>query len=142
MIDYQSILNKNLVNVFKEILKNIRNDGLSDGNHLYITFATDHKSVVIPKWLQEKHPKEITIVIQYEYYDLKIYEEFFSITLSFNNTTCGLKIGYESLISFADPSANFGLKLQQKNSNNKNKNKQIKKKNINNVIEFSNYKKN
>ena len=40
MIDYQKILNKNMINVLKDILRNIENNGLSNNNHLYITFLT------------------------------------------------------------------------------------------------------
>ena len=54
-----------------------------------------------------------------------------------------LIISYDSIISFADPSANFGLILQkskiQKKINKKLENNKSKK---NNVINFSNYKKN
>ena len=37
MIEYQKILDKNMLNVFKDILKNIKDNGLSNNNHLYIT---------------------------------------------------------------------------------------------------------
>ena len=112
MIDYQKILNQNLLNVLKDILIEIKNNGLSNKNHLYVTFLTNHEMVVIPKWLKDKYPEEMTIIIQYEYYDLTINKNSFSITLSFNDIKSKLKIGYDSIISFADPSANFGLKLQ------------------------------
>ena len=48
MIEYQKILDKNMLNVFKDILKNIRDNGLSNNNHLYITFLTNHKNVELP----------------------------------------------------------------------------------------------
>ena len=140
MLDYQKILNQNMVNVLKDILVNIKKNGLSDFNQLYITFITNHKNVKIPNWLLDKYPDEITIVIQYEYYDLKISKESFNITLSFNDVKTSLEIGYDAVISFADPSANFGLKLITKESNKKVKNKTIKNKD--NVINFSNFKKN
>ena len=113
MIEYQKILNKNMLNVFKDILKNIRDNGLSNNNHLYITFLTNHKNVELPDWLKQKYPQEMTIIIQYEFDDLKIDKDFFFITLSFNNIKTELKIGYESIISFADPTKNFGLKLKK-----------------------------
>ena len=140
MLDYQKILNQNMVNVLKDILVNIKKNGLSDLNQLYITFLTNHKYVKIPSWLLNKYPNEITIVLQYEYYDLKINKDSFNITLSFNDVKTSLEIGYDSVISFADPSANFGLKLITKVSNKKVKNKTIKNKD--NVINFSNFKKN
>lgn len=140
MLDYQKILRENMINVLKDILINIKENGLSDLNQLYITFLTKHKNVKVPDWLLEKYPKEMTIVLQYEYYDLKINKESFVVTLSFDNIKTGLQVSYDSIISFADPSANFGLKLKTKKSSKNNK-KQIKD-NKENVISFSDFKKN
>ena len=143
MIEYQKILDKNMVNVFKDILINIRDNGLSNNNHLYITFFTNHKNVEIPNWLKQKYPEEMTIIIQYEYYDLRINRNNFSISLSFNDIKASLKIDYNSIISFADPSANFGLILQKNKTQKKfKKNLESKKSKEDNVINFSNYKKN
>ena len=143
MIEYQKILNKNMINVFKDILINIRDNGLSNNNHLYITFFTNHKNVEIPNWLKQKYPEEMTIIIQYEYYDLKINKNNFSISLSFNDIKANLKIDYNCIISFADPSANFGLILQKNRSQKKlERSLENKKLRDDNVINFSNYKKN
>ncbi len=144
MINYQSILNKNLLKAFIEILKEIEKNGLKGNNHLYIVFATDNSKNKIPIWLIKKYPKEMTIVIQYEYYNLKVNKNNFNIGLSFDNKKLNLKISFDSIISFADPSANFGLNFQL---NNLNKEKKIKRKIIqkarsSNVINFSKYKKN
>ena len=143
MIEYEKILNKNMLNVFKDILKNIKDNGLSNNNHLYITFLTNHKNVELPNWLKQKYPQEMTIIIQYEYYDLEINKNNFSITLSFGDIKTNLKINYNAIVSFADPSSNFGLILQknkmQKKVNKKSETNVSKK---DNVINFSNYKKN
>ena len=132
-----------MVNVLKDILIEIENNGMSNNNHLYITFLTNHKNVEVPSWLIEKYPDEITIVIQYEYYNIKVNDEYFKITLSFNDVMADLKIGYSAIISFADPSANFGLKLQTTKIKKLNKNKSRNKKeakNKSNVIDFSTFK--
>ena len=139
MINYKNILSKNMLNVFIDILKYIKKNGLSNGNHLYITFLTNHKKTIIPNWLKEKYTDEMTIIIQYEYYNLNLNKDSFEVTLSFNNIKADLKIPYESILSFADPSSNFGLKLKE---NKKNKKIKTTNKKTNNVIEFSNYKKN
>ena len=142
MIEYKTILKKNLINVFVDILKEIKNNGLSDGNHLYITFLSNHKDVLIPDWLRKKYPKELTIVLQYEYSNLTINKKFFTVILSFNNKKTNLKVSYDSILSFADPFANFGLKLKSGNEkNNKVQNKNVSNEE-NNIINFSNYKKN
>ena len=145
MSDYEKILNKNLLNVFIDILKDIEKNGLKGDNHLYITFATNNPKTSIPKWLLLKYPEEMTIVIQYEYYNLSVNKNDFNIGLSFNNKKSNLLIPFNSVISFADPSNNFGLnykfnKLNIKKETNIKNNKKIK--DSSNVINFRNYKKN
>ncbi len=143
MIDYNKVLNKNMINVLRDVLTNIKVNGLSKNNHLYITFLTNHKNVDLPNWIKQKYPEEMTIIIQYEFYNLEVNKNNFSITLSFNNINTNLIIGYDSVLSFADPSENFGLILQEKKIQNKIKKnlKKIKTKKSN-VINFSSYKKN
>ena len=142
MIKYQEILNKNLKKTFIDILKYIEKNGLEGENHLYITFATNHSLVSIPNWLLKKYPNEMTIIIQYEYFNFTVNKNNFKIGLSFNDVKADLIIGYDAIISFADPNANFGLRLEQKTTK-EFKNKILsKKQNSNNVIDFTNYKKN
>ena len=81
----------------------------------------------------------MTIVIQYEYYNLKVKKDKFLIGLSFNDIKANLEINYESVISFADPYANFGLKLMDKEKYTKSMTKNTKS---NKIIDFKNYKKN
>ena len=149
MIQYQKILNKNLLNVFIEILKEIEKKGLDGKSHLYITFATNNPKTSVPDWLLQKYPSEMTIVIQYEYYHLSVNKKNFNIGLSFNNKKCDLIIPFDSIISFADPSSNFGLNYQFNKTTVEDykktlveKKKSVKKKKSSNVINFSNYKKN
>ena len=143
MIDYQKILDKNMLNVFKDILIEIRDKGLTNNNHLYITFLTNHKDVKLPNWLKQKYPVEMTIIIQYEYYNLQVNKDNFSVLLSFNDIKTNLKINYNAVVSFADPSANFGLILKKNKMQKKiNKTLEKNKSGKNNVINFSNYKKN
>ena len=124
-INYSKILKKNMINVLRDVLINIKKNGLQEGHHLYITFKTSNKEVIIPQWLLDKFPSEMTIVIQYEYWNYEVANDHFKITLSFNDTKTDLMIPFNSVISFADPYANFGLKLiQNKAMNNKNKTKQ------------------
>ena len=102
-----------MINVLKDILINIKKNGLQEGHHLYITFKTNNKEVIIPQWLLDKFPSEMTIVIQYEYWNYDVANDHFTITLSFSDIKTDLMIPFSSVISFADPYANFGLKLIQ-----------------------------
>ena len=148
-INYSQILKKNMLNVFRDVLKNIEVNGLQEGHHLYITFRTDVKKVVIPDWLKAKHTKEMTIIIQYEYWDFKVKNDSFNIGLSFNDIKADITVPFDAVISFADPYANFGLKLINEEINKnfsdkkpKRKKTVIKKNNDkDNIIEFQKFKK-
>ena len=153
MTDYQKILNNNLLNVCIDILKDIEKNGLDGNNHLYITFKTNNLKNIVPNWLLQKYPNEMTVVIQHEYYHLSVNKNDFNVGLSFNNKKSDLKISFDSITSFADPSANFGLNYQFNKSDEdikkelaKKKNKYLKNNkknhNVSNVINFSNFKKN
>ena len=145
-INYSKILKNNMINVLRDVLTNVKKNGLQEGHHLYITFKTNEKKVIIPQWLLDKFPSEMTIVIQYEYWNYEVANDHFKITLSFNDIKTDLMIPFSSVISFADPYANFGLKLIQNkamDSENKNKTKQkLKNKEYstkNNIIKLNKF---
>ena len=148
-INYSQILKKNMLNVFRDVLKNIEVNDLQEGHHLYITFQTDVKKVVIPDWLKAKHPKEMTIIIQYEYWNFKVKNDSFNIGLSFNDIKVDITVPFDAVISFADPYANFGLKLINEEINKKLSDKKPKRKKTvikknkdkDNIIEFQKFKK-
>ena len=148
-INYSQILKKNMLNVFRDVLKNIEVNDLQEGHRLYITFQTDVKKVVIPDWLKAKHPKQMTIIIQYEYWNFKVKNNSFNIGLSFNNIKADIAVPFDAVISFADPYANFGLKLINEEINKKLSDKKPKRKKTvikknkdkDNIIEFQKFKK-
>ena len=149
-IEYSKILKKNLINVFRDVLKIVEKNGFKEGHHLYITFKTDDKNVIMPNWLKNKYPDKMTIIMQHEYWNFEIRKDNFNITLSFDDIKSDIKIPFDSVISFADPYANFGLKLIN-NEISQKKIKKIQKKksknkktdfNKNNIIDFNKFKKN
>ena len=115
-INYTNILNKNMINVFKDVLLNIQKNGLQEDHHLYITFDTNNKNIKIPKWLKEKFIKEMTIVIQYEYWNLKIKRHFIRalmVNTKNANTYTGVK-GAQGLKEIAGALAKaLTIKLSQ-----------------------------
>ena len=137
-IDYPLILQKNMLNVFKEVLKEIKTNGLKEGHHLYITFETNNNEVKIPNWLAKKFPTKMMIVIQYEFTNLKVFENNFEISLSFDDIKANLSIPYKAILSFADPYANFSLKL---NSIQASTNQEIKTIDKNKIIELDKFRK-
>jgi hypothetical protein len=73
---------------------------------------TDFTGVKIPAYLRDRYPGEMTIVLQYQFYDLKVDDEKMGVTLSFNNVPERLEIPLAAITIFADPSVNFALQFQ------------------------------
>ena len=86
-------------------------NGLPGEHHFYITFRTDHPGVVIPPRLRAQYPQEMTIVLQHQFWDLKMDEEagLISVGLTFGGTPASLVIPLDALTAFADPAVRFGL---------------------------------
>ena len=59
----------------------------------------------------ENHPNTMTIVLQHQYWDLEVWENKFSVKLSFNGKQEKLSIGYDSITQFTDPSTDFSLQF-------------------------------
>ena len=95
-----------------------------------------------PTFLQTIPPAKEDIFDINEYFNFTVNKNNFKIGLSFNDVKADLIIGYDAIISFADPYANFGLRLEQKTTKEFKNKIYSKKQNSDNVIDFTNYKKN
>ena len=98
--------------LIRKVLARVAEDGLPGGHHFFVTFDTNHEDVDIADWLRERYPKEMTVVIQSWYENLDVGADAFSITLNFGNSPEPLFIPYDSLITFVDPSVEFGLRFE------------------------------
>jgi len=89
-------------------------NGLPGQHHFYITFRTDHPGVVIPPRLRAQYPQEMTIVLQHQFWDLRVDEEagLISVGLSFGGVASTLVIPLAALTAFADPQVRYGLRFQ------------------------------
>lgn len=101
-----------LKSVVRKSLKHCQEHGLPGEHHFYITFATDHEDVIIPESLLSQYPQEITIVIENEYWDLEVTEEYFDVVLSFNDMKTPIHVPFQAVSGFADPSVKFGLQFK------------------------------
>lgn len=109
---YDKMVEKALRGVSRQAIEEVIEDGLPGDHHFYITFLTDYDGVKIPDYLRERYPGEMTIVLQYQFYDLSIDDEFLKVTLSFNNIPEKLVVPVAAITIFADPSVNFALQFQ------------------------------
>jgi hypothetical protein len=95
----------------RQALAQVAEHGLPGEHHFYVTFRTDHPGVVMPESLKERYPREMTIVLQHQFWDLQVGEDAFQVTLTFNNVSEQLSIPFEAIAAFADPSVRFGLQF-------------------------------
>ena len=66
---------------------------------------------MLPEHLKQRYPEDMTVVLQYQFWDLDIQEDNFSVTLSFNRHKEAITIPYLSIMSFEDRGADFELEL-------------------------------
>jgi hypothetical protein len=111
-LQYNRLVEEALRDVVRRALDEVAQDGLPGNHHFYITFRTSYPGVKIPDHLRARFPAEMTIVLQYQFYDLLVDSEKFSVTLSFSNRPEELVIPLRAITVFADPSVNFALPFQ------------------------------
>ena len=89
-------------------------EGMPGEHHFYVSFRTDAPGVAIPARLLAQYPEEMTIVLQHQFWDLKVNEPagLFSVGLSFGGVASTLVIPFAALTAFADPHAQFGLRFR------------------------------
>ncbi|HPD83505.1 MAG: ClpXP protease specificity-enhancing factor SspB [Alphaproteobacteria bacterium] len=112
ILRYDKMVEGALRGVVKQAIEEVMADGLPGDHHFYITFMTDYPGVNIPNYLRDRYPGEMTIVLQFQFYDLDVNDERMQVTLSFNNVPEKLTIPLAAITIFADPSVNFALQFQ------------------------------
>lgn len=111
MIDYPAMVVQALRGLVRDLLIRVAEEGLPGDHYFYFTFQTSHADVVISPALRDRYPQEMTVVLQHQYWDLEVEEEAFEVSLRFGGTPHRLRIPFAALTRFVDPSAEFGLHL-------------------------------
>lgn len=111
LLGYNEMVEQAMRSVVRKALDRAAKGGLPGNHHFYITFRTEHPDVMIPNRLKAQYPEEMTIVLQHQFWGLQPDDEGFDVELSFNRQHEHLRIPYAALVTFADPSVNFGLQF-------------------------------
>jgi hypothetical protein len=109
--NYGRLMQRALRGVMAEVLGRVAESGLPGEHHFFISFDVNHPGVDMPDWLKAEHPEELSIVLQYEFEDLAVAADRFSVRLSFRNRAATLVVPFDAVVTFADPSENFGLRF-------------------------------
>jgi hypothetical protein len=106
-IGYQALVDKALLGVVRAALTHAAKGGVMAAHHFNIIFATGAPGVEIPDFLREKYPEAMKIILQHQYGNLKVAEDSFEVTLSFNKVPATIVVPFSAVMQFEDPSQNF-----------------------------------
>ncbi|HEY1125397.1 MAG TPA: ClpXP protease specificity-enhancing factor SspB [Sphingobium sp.] len=113
LIPYDEIVQEALRAIPGRVLRDVERSGALPGNHhFYVTFKTQAPGVAIPQHLIQKFPDEMTIVLQHKFWDLKVTDIGFEVSLTFNQVPAHLVIPFSAIRFFVDPAVNFSLEFQ------------------------------
>jgi hypothetical protein len=87
-------------------------EGIPGAHHFYITFKTRAPGVSVPPDVLAKYPDEMTVVLQHQYWDLKVDHDRFSVMLKFGGMPKVLSMPYTAVTRFYDPSVQFLLQFE------------------------------
>jgi uncharacterized protein len=110
---YDKMVENALRGVVRDALTRAAQEGLRGAHHFYVGFATQMPGVMVPEYLRERYPAEMTIVLQHQFSDLEVDDDAFSVTLSFQKQLERLTVPFAAIRSFADPSVNFALEFAE-----------------------------
>jgi hypothetical protein len=112
LMRYDLLAQDALRGVVRAALSRVEQSGLPGEHHFYISFNTRHPDVRISERLHKKYEKEMTIVLQHQFWNLHVQEQNFEVELSFNEIPEKLSVPFAAIKGFFDPAAQFALQFE------------------------------
>jgi len=110
-IRYDILAQEALRGVVRKVLAEVSKTGLPGEHHFFISFVTRAPGVRLSQRLLEQYDKEMTIVLQNQFWDLKVNDASFEVGLSFDGHPEMLVVPFSAIKGFFDPSVQFGLQF-------------------------------
>lgn len=111
-INYPKLVDDAMRGIVAKALEMVAYEGMPGDHHFYISFSTIMLGVKLSERMREKYPEEITIVLQYQFEDLIVEKNRFSVSLHFDGIKELVVVPFMALTAFADPSAGFALQFK------------------------------
>jgi uncharacterized protein len=108
---YDLLTQDALRGVIRSVLTDAATKGLPGEHHFFITFDTRAEGVQMSPRLKAAHPQEMTIVLQHQFWDLKVTDDDFEVGLAFKGIPERLHVPLKAVKAFHDPSVQFGLQF-------------------------------
>jgi len=121
LMRYDLLAQNALKGVVRDALRIAATTGLPGDHHFYIAFNTRHPGVSLSPKILGRYPREMTIVLQHQYWNLNVHDDRFEVELSFDNVPEQLVIPFDAVKGFLDPAVQFGLQFETVNVERKPK---------------------
>ena len=112
-IRYDILAQEALRGVVRTVLTDAAENGLPGEHHFYISFDTCADGVRLSPRMMAEYPKEMTIVLQHQFWDLMVTTEGFEVGMSFGGIPERVAVPFAAIKGFHDPSVEFGLRFQE-----------------------------
>jgi hypothetical protein len=110
-IRYDILTQDAMRSVVRTVLTDAATKGLPGEHHFYLSFDTRADGVVLSPRLKAQYPKEMTIVLQHQFWDLIVANDRLEVGLSFSGIPERLVVPFRAITGFADPSVQFVLQF-------------------------------
>jgi hypothetical protein len=112
-IRYDILVQEALRGMVRDVLAEAaKNKALPGEHHFFITFDTTAEGARLSDRLRAQYPEEMTVVLQHQFWDLKISDDGFEVGLSFGGVPERLVVPFDAIKAFADPSVQFTLQFE------------------------------
>jgi len=111
-IRYDILAQAALRGVVRTVLADVAKKGLPGDHHFKISFSTTAPGVALSERMRERYPQEMTIVLQYQFWDLTVTEQSFDVGLSFGGVPERVGVPFDAVTAFYDPSVQFGFQFE------------------------------
>jgi uncharacterized protein len=112
-VRYDLLTQQALRGVVRTVLTDTAKKGLLGDHHFYISFDTRAEGVRLSERLRAQYPEEMTIILQHQFWDLKVTDDEFEVGLSFGGIPEKLSVPFDAINGFFDPSVQFGLQFEE-----------------------------
>src|SRR4051812_29284147 len=112
-IRYDLLAQEALRGVVRTVIADTAKNGLPGEHHFYVSFNTQAEGVEISARMLAQYPKEMTVVLQHQFWDLVVDAEHFEVGLSFGGIPERLSVPFAAVTRFYDPSVQFGLQFEE-----------------------------
>jgi hypothetical protein len=112
LMRYDQLAQNALRGVVRDALRKVQKTGLPGEHHFYIAFNTRFPGVILSERIAARYPREMTVVLQHQFWNLIVTEELFEVELSFDNIPEKLVVPFNAVKGFLDPSVQFGLQFE------------------------------